>query len=328
MAACIICLETDPAPIQPGCACRSDAGLAHISCMVEKAKWQHAHRGDAAWHTCQTCEQVFTGAMRTGLADAWCSIVRVEGTERLRSDAAGNRGSALAASGNYTAAEPILRRVHSETRRVYGAEHPDTLTAANNLGMVLVGADKYASAERIFRETLAVQRRVLGDEHHNNLKCASNFAGVLIRLGKPTDAERILRDVISCMKRVLGEEHPSTLTTTGCLILALLEQETPEKLAQAERVGEELRAVQMRVLGPDHPETLNTTYNLASALFMCRKVERAEGLLRALLDAQRRVFGDADPRTSESLGGLLAIARFRLRKGEPTGLKNGRHMKD
>jgi hypothetical protein len=84
----------------------------------------------------------------------------------------------------------------------------------------------------------------------------------------------------------------------------------------------------MRVLGPDHPDTLTTTYNLASALSTCRndpmlrKVERAEGLFRTLLDAQRRVYGDAHPRTSSIIESLLEIARFRksARSLNPTGI--------
>ena len=70
-AACFICLDHDPAPVQSGCACRSDAGLAHVGCMVEKARWQRAHGRDAAWRVCQTCNQGFTGTMRIALADAW-----------------------------------------------------------------------------------------------------------------------------------------------------------------------------------------------------------------------------------------------------------------
>ena len=31
--ACIICLDTSPPPIQSGCACRGDSGLAHIACQ-------------------------------------------------------------------------------------------------------------------------------------------------------------------------------------------------------------------------------------------------------------------------------------------------------
>jgi hypothetical protein len=42
---CIICLDSDPPPIQSGCACRSDTGLAHVDCLIQKAVSQQAHRG-------------------------------------------------------------------------------------------------------------------------------------------------------------------------------------------------------------------------------------------------------------------------------------------
>ncbi len=32
---CIVCLDSDPPPIQSGCACRSDTGLAHVGCLIE-----------------------------------------------------------------------------------------------------------------------------------------------------------------------------------------------------------------------------------------------------------------------------------------------------
>ncbi len=73
--ACIVCLDYDPPPIQSGCACRSDTGLAHVGCLIEKAVAQQPHRGNAVWRECQTCGQLFTGATRTGLADAWWSRV-------------------------------------------------------------------------------------------------------------------------------------------------------------------------------------------------------------------------------------------------------------
>jgi len=47
--ACIICLDTSPPPIQSGCACRGDSGLAHIACLVRAAASQQAQRGSDAW---------------------------------------------------------------------------------------------------------------------------------------------------------------------------------------------------------------------------------------------------------------------------------------
>ena len=79
--ACIVCLDSDPLPIQSGCACRSDTGLAHVGCLIEKAVAQQRHRGNAVWRECQTCEQQFTRAMQTGLAEAWWSRVCDEAEE-------------------------------------------------------------------------------------------------------------------------------------------------------------------------------------------------------------------------------------------------------
>jgi hypothetical protein len=72
---CIICLDSDPPPIQSGCACRGDGGLAHVGCLTEKAVSQQAYRGNEVWWKCQTCGQTFTGAVRFGLAAEWCRLV-------------------------------------------------------------------------------------------------------------------------------------------------------------------------------------------------------------------------------------------------------------
>ena len=80
---CIICLDSDPPPIQSGCACRSDGGLAHVECLVAKAVAQQPHRGNEVWRECQTCTQEFTGAVRTRLGEAWMSRVCDQAEESL-----------------------------------------------------------------------------------------------------------------------------------------------------------------------------------------------------------------------------------------------------
>jgi hypothetical protein len=87
--ACYICYESQPTPIQSGCACRDEAGFVHIECMVQVAVSQVGHRGNIARWECHTCKQKFTGAMRTGLAEAWWAAPRSEAlAARLVGDAA------------------------------------------------------------------------------------------------------------------------------------------------------------------------------------------------------------------------------------------------
>ena len=183
--ACIICLDASPPPIQSGCACRGDGGLAHIECLVQLATSQQAHRGNLAWRQCQTCEQNFTGAMQIGLAEAWRSRVAGQPAESLeRLAAEGNLANALLKQGKSAQAERVLRALHEVQMRVLGAEHPNTLTTAGNLAAALSGQGKYADAERIEREMHAVEKYVLGAEHPSTLTTAATLAAVLMHQGK------------------------------------------------------------------------------------------------------------------------------------------------
>ena len=111
--ACIICLDTSPPPIRSGCACRGDSGLAHIACLVRAPASQQAQRGSDAWRQCQTCKQDYTGAMQTGLAEAWRSRVAgqaAESDERLEAES--NLADSLMQQGKAVDAEQLLRRLH------------------------------------------------------------------------------------------------------------------------------------------------------------------------------------------------------------------------
>ena len=192
--ACIICLDTSPPPIQSGCACRGDSGLAHIACRVRAAASQQAQRGRDVWKKCQTCKQGYTGAMQMGLAVAWRSRVAgqaAENTERLAAEY--NLASSLLHQGKAVEAELMFRRLHEVEMRVHGAEHPKTLSVAGTLASSLSSQGKYADAERINREVHEVHKRVLGAEHPDTLTSANNLAASLADQGKNVEAERINR---------------------------------------------------------------------------------------------------------------------------------------
>ena len=88
-ACCVICLDSTPPLIQSGCACRGDAGLAHVACRVKAAEWQAAENKSKAWTRCQTCKQKFTGSMQLGLAEArWSKVQGQPKQDRERLEAA------------------------------------------------------------------------------------------------------------------------------------------------------------------------------------------------------------------------------------------------
>jgi hypothetical protein len=128
----------EPAPIQSGCACRGDSGLAHIACLVQAAASQQAQRESDVWRQCQTCKQRYTGAMQTGLAEALRSRVAGQAAERdERLEAESNLALSLLHQGKDVEAGPMFRRLHEVMMRVLGAEHPGTLTTAGNLATSL-----------------------------------------------------------------------------------------------------------------------------------------------------------------------------------------------
>ena len=132
--ACFVCLEASPPPIQMGCACRGDAGLAHIGCLIQAAASRAAHGSSKGWWECPTCKQQFTGAMQHGLAEGRWLLVRDQPAEsKDRLEAASILAVSLRGQGKYAEAERMQRELLDVRRRVLGPEHPGALATVRNL---------------------------------------------------------------------------------------------------------------------------------------------------------------------------------------------------
>jgi hypothetical protein len=275
---CIICLDSDPPPIQSGCACRSDTGLAYVGCLVEKALAQRAHRGARVWWECQTCEQMFTGPMRTGLAGWWALVGDEVDSSDDRLAAACNLAQARSGDGRHAEAERLNREVLRVRKQVLGYGHPETMASAGNLELSLSNQGKHAEAERINREVLRARRSgrpgrsggpgrpgrpgrpgSSATSTRNTLSSANNLAVSLSGQGKHAEAVLLMRDVLCEQMRVLGEERPDTLTSGGNLAVSLSRQGDH---VEAEEMCHAALASRIRVLGVSHPDTLRTARNL------------------------------------------------------------------
>jgi hypothetical protein len=166
--------------------------------MVQVAVSQH--RGNIAWWECHTGKQQFTGAMRTGLAEAWWARVRdaVEATVEEtaeRQSAAYNLGRSLFGGAKYGEAERMFREVHRTSMRLLGAEHPETLACAGEIASCLSRQGNSAKAEQINLEVHPVRKRMQGPEHPQTLLSAANLASSLCGQGKHAEAKQITREV-------------------------------------------------------------------------------------------------------------------------------------
>ncbi|WP_406673533.1 tetratricopeptide repeat protein [Nonomuraea sp. N2-4H] len=103
----------------------------------------------------------------TWLADAWAASADLPVAERrmrrrMLSPHVETLAFLLFGLGRLDEAETELRAVLEVRRRVFGEEHPDTLTSRGNLASVLGNLGRLEEAEAGHRAVLEARRRVLG----------------------------------------------------------------------------------------------------------------------------------------------------------------------
>ena len=215
---CTICLEgTTRCPMQCGCACRGEAGLAHVACKAAVA----AHRGtgwNEAWEECQTCGQDYTGGMQLGLETLAATPTDEQESENTRAGK-GNLANALSDMGEH--AEALLRGVLATNERLHGPADARTLTTTAMLGNELQDQGEHAEAVVLYRPTLAARWRVLGPEHPQTLRTTNALAVSLGKLGQHAEVEPLCRSKLEVQRRAPGLEHRKTLRTTQELVFTL-----------------------------------------------------------------------------------------------------------
>ena len=194
-----------------GCACRgADAGFAHLSCLVQAAKYD-ADR----WDTCPTCKQDFTGDVRLGLARARWELHRQRSVgDWQRLNAADGLASALQdCAGDTAGALPLFVEVLATSRQVDGNDDVNTMVSMSNLASLHQKMGDYQLALPLFEEALEAQRRTLGEEEADTLRTISNIAMLHLRTGNFSLSLPLAEKALAVRQRTLGKEHADTLSS-------------------------------------------------------------------------------------------------------------------
>jgi tetratricopeptide (TPR) repeat protein len=321
-SACIICLESEPPPIQSGCACRSDAGLAHVRCRVQVA----ASKRDIVnkdWGYCSTCTQAFTGEMKRKLSSALSARVREfhADDDLARELAEQLELNVQMAEGQYAAAERAARDMHDARRKSLGDEDKSTLAAAGSVAMALSKQGKHAASARIQREVLSATKRG-DDDTRAVVEAMGGLANALSEQGKHADAERLNGEALEISTRVLGAEHLDTLALKSISAWNLALKGDFAEAADATRA---VLDVHTRVMGAQHPLTMHTKSMLASSLSGLGKCDEAVALGREVLAAHRSQFGDEGPATLVSVENLANMLDRQGAYAEAGRLWSGLH---
>jgi tetratricopeptide (TPR) repeat protein len=274
--ACIICLESEPPPLQSGCACRSYAGLAHASCRAQAA----IATSDATlknWHECSTCKQAFSGEMQRLLSSALSARVQaLPEDDETRIYATELEVEVQLEDGQHAAAEVSLRRLHELRRKALGDEHETTLCAAAALSLALALQGKYEAAARLQRAVLEASKRVSGRESMLTMAVTGNLANSLSHQGKHADARRLLIEAVAMSTRMLGAEHLGTLNWQSLSAKNLTRMGNH---AEAVDTARRVLDVHTRVLGAEHPVTLVSQRDLARSLRWLGRCQEAASLI-------------------------------------------------
>ncbi len=275
-ATCYICLAEGPGLVR-GCACRGDAGYAHVKCLIRaEAEGVAPQPGQ-----CPTCRQFYHGAVR--LAVAW-------GTWRARSreatglhiTAAGQLAKALHECDqnddalvlmrcNIKMLEKLvetLRETHAAAGDIADRELA-VLKDQSNLTNILSSLGKQEEAYSLTRQIFTQFKRLRGLEDYNTLTTALNLANHLKHQRKYREARDLLEETVPIMRKVLGSHHCtiSSIVTLADVMMAcecVVPEDITERKPQAvsletsraaAKLYDEAYASSRRLFGDDHPET-------------------------------------------------------------------------
>ncbi|KAK5045297.1 hypothetical protein LTR84_009403 [Exophiala bonariae] len=187
--------------------------------------------------------------------------------------------------------------------KVYGKDHPSTISATNNLANTLRKQGQLEDAAKMMRDVLERTRRISGEEHPYTILAINNLAVILEEQGYLDEAAQMKKEALKKVRRIRGEEHPSTITAMNNLALTLQNQ---GYLDDAVEIMREALGKRRRILGEDHPHTISAMNNLASILGYQGHLDEPEKLMREVLEKRQRILGTEHPDTIGAISNLAS----------------------
>ena len=159
----------------------------------------------------------------------------------------------LVIMGQATRAEPLLRELVEDVRRVYGDEHTEMGVVLNNLGNALSDIpEKYAEAAEVYLAAAAIARRTRGDLHPETATTYNNLGALYLKTKEWEKADAAFQQAIAIRLSVFGPDHPHTAQALRSRAEALGRL---GRLSEAEQLLRESVASYTGALGPEHWRT-------------------------------------------------------------------------
>ncbi len=257
--------------------------------------------------------------------------------------------------GRYKEAIPRAKRVLATAQKIFGSNHPETVTPLTNLAQLYSNTGAYNKAEPLYQRALAIQEEVYWPDHPKTAVILSDLAALYNAKGAYDESEPLSQRALGIWEKVVGPNHPDVaraLNGLGQLYYHMGAYDKAEPLYQRALTIEEnvnhpntassltnlaelytntgvyakaeplfLRAVVIleKALGTDHPETVRALHGLAQLHYDMGAYDKAEPLFQRTLAIRKKTSGLEHRDTAWSLADLAALyhAKGSYDKAEP-----------
>ena len=239
-------------------------------------------------------------------------------TEEYYDDKWVNFVEVMKENGDYNNAEQLQCQVMDMRKKLFGAEHPDTVTSITNLAAIYHSQGKWNEAEQLETQVMEMSMKLLGIGHPDTLKSVENLAVIYYSQGKWNEAEQLEVQVMDIMKLLLGADHPDTLRSMANLAVIYYSQ---GKWNEAEQLEVQVIDMRKKLLSADHPDTLRSVANLSATYHSQGKWNEAEQLEIQVMDIKKKLLGANHPDTLGSMTNLAVIYHSQGRWNEAEKLE-------
>ena len=217
----------------------------------------------------------------------------------------------LRTQGRYGASE--LRAMESMQifERLYGSEHPDTLSAIASYAHTIYKLGRYQYATALQRQILKSREKVLGIRHRATLESLNALGSDLKALGQYREAEEIHRRAFVEKQEVLNEQ-PDDIGLQSDVLIAMSNVadvlSDQRKFVEAEQLHREALFKAELVYGRLHPDVFITRGQIAGTLRDQGRLDEAEQMYNALLKDRLELLGDRHPDTLTTLNNIAEVS--------------------
>ena len=176
------------------------------------------------------------------------------------------------------------RAVLDTRRRIFGADHPTTLSCMRDLAIGLVGVRAFDEAETLVLEYRERTRRALGPEHVESARAADLLGYLHYSRGDFAAAAPAFEEAWLGLSRTIGPESNQARRAASNFVATLGRLGRHEEAIPA---ATELLAVMRRVLGPEDPDLVIVHTNLAELQRRAGHTATALEMFAEVLDSAR-----------------------------------------